>query len=209
MSDQPGSQGRWDHLLREIPSKTKKVPEKKAPSRPITPEPVFEKESEEQENILSVSEINKMIKDQLEGKFHHVWLQGEISNFKAHTSGHHYFSLKDAKSQISAVMFKGYNSRLKFRPESGMEVLVRGKVTVYQPRGNYQIFCEHMEPVGAGALQKAFEQLKTKLASEGLFDEKLKKSIPPFPKKVGIVTSPTGAAIQDILNVLGRRSKRL
>lgn len=209
MSNNSG-QGRWDHLLREIPTQTsvekKKTPVKKAsPSPPVVEAPVTQQEDQ----IYKVSDINRAIKRQLEGEFTHIWVQGEISNFKAHTSGHHYFSLKDEKSQISAVMFKGYNSRLKFRPESGMEVLVRGKISVYEPRGSYQVFCEHMEPVGAGALQKAFEQLKQKLDREGLFAADKKRPIPNFPQKVGVVTSPTGAAIQDILNVLGRRSKRV
>lgn len=194
-------QGRWDHLLKEIPSQAPVEPTEK-------PVPVVEEVSEKEEHIYSVSEINKAIKQQLEGRFIRVWLQGEISNFKAHTSGHHYFSLKDQKAQISAVMFKGFNSKLKFRPESGMEVLIRGKVTVYEPRGNYQIFCEHMEPMGAGALQKAFEQLKEKLRKEGLFDEAQKKPIPPHPQRIAVITSPTGAAVRDILNVLSRRCKR-
>lgn len=159
--------------------------------------------------VLTVSELNRGIKDTLEGKFPLLWLKGEISNFKAHTSGHFYFSLKDSKAQISAVMFKGFNAGLRFRPEDGMEVIVRGKVTVYEPRGNYQIFCESMEPVGAGALQKAFEQLKAKLQAEGLFDQDRKRPLPALPKHVAIVTSPTGAAIRDMLNVLGRRFKGL
>lgn len=157
--------------------------------------------------VLSVSDLNRGIKDLLEGQFATIWLKGEISNFKAHTSGHFYFSLKDSKAQISAVMFRGYNSQLRFRPEDGMEVLVRGKITVYEPRGNYQIFCEMMEPVGAGALQKAFEQLKAKLQKEGLFDESRKRPLPSLPRHIAIVTSPTGAAIRDMLNVLGRRFK--
>ncbi|MBY0385427.1 exodeoxyribonuclease VII large subunit [bacterium] len=155
--------------------------------------------------ILTVSSLNQMIKQQIEGNFQSIWLQGEISNFKAHTSGHYYFSLKDDKSQISAVMFKGFNGRLKFQPDSGMEVIVRGRVTVYEPRGNYQIFCESMEPVGAGALQRAYEQLKNKLQLEGLFNPEHKQKIPLLPKSIGVVTSPSGAAIQDILNILGRR----
>ncbi len=157
--------------------------------------------------VYSISDINKFIRNTLETKFSFIWLKGEISNFKAHTSGHFYFSLKDEKAQISAVMFKGYNQKLKFVPENGMEVLVKGKITVYEPRGNYQVFCETLEPVGAGALQKAFEQLKNKLSLEGLFDKKHKKPIPSFPKHIAVITSPTGAAIQDILNVLKRRSK--
>lgn len=155
--------------------------------------------------VLSVYELNRQIKSILENQFKLVWVQAEISNFKAHTSGHYYFSLKDSKSQITAVMFKGFNAQLKFRPEDGMEVLVRAKVSVYEPRGNYQLFVETMEPVGAGALQKAFEQLKVKLQSEGLFDKQKKRPLPNFPKHIVIVTSPTGAAIRDMLNVLGRR----
>lgn len=157
--------------------------------------------------VMTVSELNKHIRDILEGRFPILWLKGEISNFKAHTSGHFYFSLKDSKAQINAVMFRGFNSQLRFRPEDGMEVLIRGKITVYEPRGNYQIFCEVMEPVGAGALQKAFEQLKAKLQKEGLFDEAKKRPLPSLPKHIAIVTSPTGAAIRDMLNVLGRRFK--
>ncbi|MBY0315747.1 MAG: exodeoxyribonuclease VII large subunit [Bdellovibrionales bacterium] len=155
--------------------------------------------------VLTVTGLNTLIKKNIENEFPTIWLQGEISNFKPHTSGHYYFSLKDNKSQISAVMFKGFNSKLKFRPESGMEVIVRGRVTVYEPRGTYQIFCENMEPVGAGALQQAYEQLKAQLQKEGLFNPELKKKWPAFPQHIGIVTSPTGAAIQDMLNVLTRR----
>ena len=157
--------------------------------------------------IISVSDLNRHIRNLLEGEFPLLWLKGEISNFKAHTSGHFYFSLKDSKAQISAVMFRGFNSGLRFRPEDGMEVIVRGKVTVYEPRGNYQLFCELMEPVGAGALQKAFEQLKLKLQKEGLFDEARKRPLPALPRHIAIVTSPTGAAIRDMLNVLSRRFK--
>ncbi len=156
--------------------------------------------------VMSVEQLNGSIKKILEGQFDLIWVQGEVSNFKAHTSGHYYFSLKDKKSQISAVMFRGYNSKLKFRVEDGLEVIVRGRISVYEPRGNYQILCEMMEPVGAGALQKAFEQLKAKLKQEGLFELSKKRPIPPFPSKVAVVTSPTGAAIQDILNVLSRRA---
>ncbi|HEX4924984.1 MAG TPA: exodeoxyribonuclease VII large subunit, partial [Bdellovibrionales bacterium] len=154
-------------------------------------------------------EINQAIRSLLEGTYATIWIRGEISNFKAHTSGHYYFSLKDQKAQINAVMFKGFNAKLNFKPQDGMEVIVRGKVTVYEPRGTYQIFCEVMEPVGLGALQMAYEQLKKKLEAEGLFDPKRKRPLPAFPMKVAIVTSPTGAAIRDMLNVLGRRFKAL
>lgn len=167
-----------------------------------------EKEHDTDEpSVHSVSEINSLIRQVVEGEFPLVWVQGEISNFTAHSSGHFYFSLKDKKSQISAVMFRGFNSRLKFRPETGLEVIIRGKISVYEPRGTYQLYCETMEPVGAGALQKAFEQLKAKLQKEGLFDPAHKKPIPEFPKHVAVVTSPTGAAIRDIINVLSRRNK--
>ncbi len=155
--------------------------------------------------ILSVSDLNRAVKSALEGGFKLVWLKGEISNFKPHSSGHHYFSLKDSKAQISAIMFRGFNQSLRFKPHDGLEVIVRGKITVYEPRGNYQIFCETMEPVGAGALQLAFEQLKKKLQVEGLFEATRKRPIPTLPKHVAVVTSPTGAAIRDILNILGRR----
>lgn len=156
--------------------------------------------------VLSVEQLNLQIKHILEGQVGLVWVKGEISNFKAHTSGHYYFSLKDAKSQISGVMFRGNNARLKFKLHDGLEVLARGRVAVYEPRGNYQIVCDMMEPVGAGALQKAFEQLKQKLKAEGLFEASRKRPIPTLPKHVAIVTSPTGAAIRDILNILSRRA---
>lgn len=184
-----------------VESKTVKIPVVKAS------ELAYEKPTDEKEKVLSVSELNKFIREILEGRFPTLWLKAEISNFKAHTSGHFYFSLKDSKAQINAVMFRGYNGSLRFRPEDGMEVLVRGKITVYEPRGNYQIFCEMMEPVGAGALQKAFEQLKSKLQKEGLFSQDRKRALPAHPKHIAIVTSPTGAAIRDMLNVLGRRHK--
>ncbi|MFN7728638.1 MAG: exodeoxyribonuclease VII large subunit [Bdellovibrio sp.] len=157
--------------------------------------------------VLTVEQLNRHIRQLIEGELELVWVQGEISNFKAHTSGHFYFSLKDAKSQISAVMFRGHNSRLKFKPTDGLQVIVRGRVTVYEPRGNYQIAVEMMDPVGAGALQKAYEQLKAKLKSEGLFEGSRKKPLPSFPKHIAIVTSPTGAAIRDMMNILARRNK--
>ncbi len=169
----------------------------------------LEPKEEADVKVYSVSELNNQIKKILEGKFNEVWIKAEISNFKAHTSGHFYFSLKDQKCQVAAVMFKGVNSKLKFRPEDGMEVLVRGRVSVYEPRGSYQIYCEMMEPVGAGALQIAFDQLKAKLQSEGLFDPRRKRPIPVIPHHLAIVTSPTGAAIRDMLNVLARRFKGL
>ncbi|GIL18182.1 MAG: exodeoxyribonuclease 7 large subunit [Oligoflexia bacterium] len=159
--------------------------------------------------VLTVEQLNREVRQLIEGNLSLVWVQGEISNFKAHTSGHFYFSLKDEKSQIRAVMFRGSNARLRFKPTDGLEVLVRGRISVYEPRGEYQIVCETMEPVGAGALQKAFEQLKEKLKKEGLFDAGRKRPIPLMPRHVAIVTSPTGAAIRDMINVISRRSKSL
>ncbi|MDZ4224793.1 MAG: exodeoxyribonuclease VII large subunit, partial [bacterium] len=155
--------------------------------------------------IFSVGELTRQIRSLLETSYAEVWITGEISNFKAHTNGHFYFTLKDDKSQINAVMFRGSNSRLAFKPEDGMEALCHGKVTVYEVRGQYQIVVDHIEPKGIGALQMAFEQLKKKLGKEGLFDAARKRTLPFLPKKIGVVTSPTGAAIRDILNILRRR----
>ncbi len=170
--------------------------------------PISDRTSDSSETtVLSVEQLNRQIRQLIEGELGLVWVQGEISNFKAHTSGHFYFSLKDAKSQVSAVMFRGHNSRLKFKPTDGLEVIVRGRVSVYEPRGSYQIVAEMMEPVGAGALQKAYEQLKAKLKSEGLFEASRKRPLPAIPRHIAIVTSPTGAAIRDMLNVLSRRNR--
>jgi exodeoxyribonuclease VII large subunit len=155
--------------------------------------------------VYSVSEITRGIKALLEDRFSDVWIEGEISNFRPASSGHFYFSLKDEQAQIRAVMFRGSNARLKFRPENGLHVLAYGRLSVYEPRGEYQIILEHLEPKGAGALQLAFEQLKKKLEAEGLFDEARKRPVPFLPSKIGIVTSPTGAVIRDMIHVLTRR----
>ena len=162
----------------------------------------------EQRKIYSVYEITSEIKHSLD-RLGIVWIQGEISNFKHHSSGHFYFSLKDAQAQLKAAYFRNNNMYLKFRPEDGMEVLARGRLSVYEPRGDYQIIVEYMEPVGLGSLQLAFDQLKEKLRKEGLFDDGHKKPLPLLPHKVGIVTSPTGAAIRDILRILKRRNASL
>ena len=162
----------------------------------------------EQRKIYSVSDITSEIKRSLD-TLGIVWIQGEISNFKRHSSGHLYFSLKDQRAQIKAACFKNNNRYLKFRPEDGMEVLARGRLSVYEPRGDYQIIVEYMEPVGLGSLQLAFDQLKEKLRKEGLFDEAHKKPLPLLPRRVGIVTSPTGAAIRDMLRILKRRNASL
>jgi exodeoxyribonuclease VII large subunit len=161
-----------------------------------------------QRKIYTVSEITSEIKNSLD-RFGIVWIQGEISNCKHHSSGHLYFSLKDARAQLKAACFKNNNRYLKFRPEDGMEVVVRGRLSVYEPRGDYQVIVEFMEPVGLGSLQLAFDQLKEKLRKEGLFEDAHKIPLPLLPKKVGIVTSPTGAAIRDMLRVLKRRNASL
>ena len=155
--------------------------------------------------IYAVSEITQEIRFLLEERFSEVWIEGEISNFRPAGSGHFYFSLKDPNAQIRAVMFRGSNSQLRFKPENGLTVLCYGRITVYEPRGEYQIIVEHMEPKGIGALQLAFEQLKKQLEAEGLFDPERKKKIPFLPEKIGIVTSPTGSVIRDMIHVLTRR----
>lgn len=155
--------------------------------------------------ILSVSEITRDIKQTLEGKFGQVSVQGEISNFKAHVSGHWYFSLKDANASISCTMWKGFNGYVFFTPQDGMKVTVNGKISVYPPRGNYQIDVRSMKPAGVGELQAAFEELKQKLSEEGLFDEEHKRQIPSFPKKIGVVTAIDGAAFRDMISVAERR----
>lgn len=159
-------------------------------------------------NILTVTQLNTYVKSILDGddKLYEVFLIGEISNFTDHyQSGHLYFSLKDEKCTIKAVMFSFNAKGLKFRPENGMSVIVRGKVSLYENSGNYQIYVEDMQPEGLGSLNLAFEQLKEKLFKEGLFDEKLKKKIPKYPQKVGLITAKTGAAIHDVLSILKRR----
>ncbi|MCP4643011.1 MAG: exodeoxyribonuclease VII large subunit, partial [bacterium] len=145
------------------------------------------------------------MKSLLESDVGKVWVSGEISNWRVSPAGHAYFTLKDENSQVDAVMFRGRMSRLQFEPEGGLEVIIHGLVTVYERRGNYQIVCEEMHPKGLGALQLAFEKLKKQLQEEGLFDEDHKKPLPMLPRRIGIVTSPTGAAIRDILNVINRR----
>ncbi len=156
-------------------------------------------------NIYSVSELTSNIKILLEDKFPIIWITGEISNFSKPGSGHYYFTLKDDFAQISSVMFRGQNRKLNFFPENGMKITGLGRISVYEPRGSYQLILEHLEPQGIGALQKAFEQLKSRLNEEGLFEEKHKKPMPYIPQKVSVVTSPTGAVIHDIIEIINRR----
>ncbi len=159
----------------------------------------------QEKNILSVSQLNRRAKQLLETHLPLIWVSGEISNFARPASGHWYFSLKDERAQIRCAMFKQANSRLRWQPSSGEHVLVRARVSLYEGRGDYQLIVEHMEQAGAGALQQAFEDLKYKLQQEGLFDEANKQTLPQFPKHIGIITSPTGAAVRDILSVIQRR----
>jgi len=158
-----------------------------------------------QRTILTVSELNATIRDLLENQLQNVWVEGEISNARVWNTGHMYFTLKDGASQIKAVMFRSAVRYLKFKPEDGLKVVARGKVSVYDPKGEYQIICEHMEPKGLGSLQQAFEQLKKKLAAEGLFDPARKRPLPALPRQIGLVTSLDGAALRDIVRVLRRR----
>ncbi|MBI3554327.1 MAG: exodeoxyribonuclease VII large subunit [Elusimicrobia bacterium] len=155
--------------------------------------------------IYTVSELNAQIHDLLEASFSELWVEGELSNCKAYPSGHTYMTLKDAGAQIKAVLFKGAAFRVKFQPQDGLKVLVRGRVTSYAPRGDLQLILSAMEPREKGALQLAFEQLKAKLEAEGLFAEERKKPLPAYPKSVGLVTSLQGAAVRDMLSVLDRR----
>src|SRR5277367_320182 len=156
-------------------------------------------------HVWKVSELTERIRDLLEGAFADVWVEGEVSNCHAAQSGHLYFTLKDPRAQIRCVCFRDQVRALKFRPEDGLHVTVRGGISVYDVRGEYQIYVTNIEPVGLGALQLAFEQLKKRLQAEGLFDEARKKPLPVLPRCIGVVTSPTGAAIRDILRVLKRR----
>lgn len=165
--------------------------------------------NEERPKHWTVSELTAKIRGVLEPAFTQVWVQGEISNYRPAASGHVYLSLKDEGASISAAIF-GWNSRKRpFDLRDGLKVLCRGKISVYPPRGNYQLTIEQVEPLGAGALQLAFEQLKAKLAAEGLFDSRRKRSLPAFPARLAVITSPTGAAIQDMLNILKRRAPHL
>ena len=155
--------------------------------------------------VWTVRDLVAAVRTHIEHDYGDTWVEGEISNFRAHDSGHLYFTLKDRSSQLSAVMFRSQARLLRFRPEDGMQIVVRGRVTIYEDRGQLQISAEYLEPKGAGALQIAFEQLKAKLEAEGLFEAARKKAIPALPARIGVVTSPQAAALRDILNILQRR----
>ncbi|TEU07779.1 MAG: exodeoxyribonuclease VII large subunit [Candidatus Aminicenantes bacterium] len=161
------------------------------------------------DKVYTVSEVTRLVKTELENAFPMLWVEGEISNFHRHHSGHLYFTLKDEMSQLRTVMFRSDAKRVPFELKDGLQVVARGRINVYEPRGEYQLAVELLEPKGKGALQLAFEQLKEKLKTEGLFDPARKKKLPLLPKKVGVVTSPRGAAIVDIIRTLERRFARL
>jgi len=168
------------------------------PRTPIT-------DSSTTREIYSVSDLNNAARDLLEGHFPLIWVEGEISNLARPASGHIYFSLKDSDAQLRCAMFKMRNRLTNFRPENGQQILVRGRLSLYPARGDYQLIVEHMEEAGDGALRRQFELLKQQLHNEGLFDEASKQSLPELPTRLGIITSPTGAAIRDILSALTRR----
>jgi len=168
------------------------------PAPPAAPEP-------EQRRILTVSQLTARIRTTLEEQFFEIWVEGELSNCKVWTSGHMYFTLKDRGAQIKGVMFGSSLRLLRFKPQDGLRVVARGRVSVYGPKGEYQLSCEHMEPEGLGARQLAFEQLKERLSAAGLFDPQRKRPLPALPRKIGIVTSLDGAAVRDIIKVLRRR----
>ena len=165
----------------------------------------FELNLAPERKVWSVSELTARIRDTLAAQFSNLWVEGEVSNYRPAQSGHLYFTLKDEKAQVRCVCFKNQAIRLRFRPEDGLKLIVRGSIGVYEPRGEYQIYVEHIEPAGLGALQLAFEQLKRRLEAEGLFDESRKKPLPLLPGRVGVVTSPRGAAVRDIIRILRRR----
>ena len=175
---------------------------------PVNNQPLFNALFDETERKpLTVSQLTNSIRIALESRFVSVWVEGEISNFKDHSSGHWYFTLKDEHAQLRAKCFRSTNTRIRFRPANGLKVRARGKLSVYAPRGEYELVVDALDPVGAGALRIAFEQLRDRLQAEGLFAKELKRPLPVFPRRVGIVTSPTGAAIRDILNVISRRTR--
>jgi exodeoxyribonuclease VII large subunit len=159
----------------------------------------------EPRRVLSVSQLTERIRTVLEERFDEIWVEGEISNARVWNTGHLYFTLKDTQAQIKAVMFRSAIRYLRFKPQDGLRVVARGRITVYDPKGEYQMVCEHLEPEGLGARQLAFDQLKERLAREGLFDSRRKRALPALPRKIGVVTSLDGAAVRDIIKVLRRR----
>src|SRR2546423_11517054 len=160
-----------------------------------------------QRRAVSVSELTARLKTVVEREFIDVYVEGEVSNFRRHSSGHWYFSLKDEAASLRCASFRMQNRMIRFVPEDGLHVIARGRLSIYDVRGEYQLIVEHLEPVGAGALQLALEQLKKRLADDGLFSAERKRPLPILPRCIGVVTSPTGAAIRDILRMLKRRNE--
>ena len=183
-------------LFDGAPEREPKVEPSAEPAPPETPSA---------RRVLSVSELAARVRTAVERACGDVWVEGEVSNCRRWKSGHIYFTLKDADAQVSGVIFRSTAARLRFAMEDGLQVVVRGRVSTYAPRSEYQIVCEHVEPAGLGALQLAFDQLKARLAAEGLFDAGRKRALPALPRKIGVVTSIDGAAIRDIIHVLRRR----
>ncbi|HXE65711.1 MAG TPA: exodeoxyribonuclease VII large subunit, partial [Rhodanobacteraceae bacterium] len=161
--------------------------------------------SSSERRVLTPSALNRLVRELIEGALPLVWIEGEVCNFVRASSGHWYFSLKDAAAEVRCAMFARENARLKFRAANGARVLARARVTVYEARGSYQLIVEHLEDAGEGALRRAFEQLKAKLQAEGLFDEARKRPLPAFPQRIGMITSASGAAARDVLSVARRR----
>ncbi|RAT17709.1 exodeoxyribonuclease VII large subunit, partial [Lonsdalea populi] len=159
--------------------------------------------------IFTVSRLNQTVKQLLESEMGHIWLSGEISNFSQPSSGHWYFTLKDERAQVRCAMFRGSNRRVTFRPQNGQQVLIRAMITLYEPRGDYQLLTDSMQPAGDGLLQQQFEQLKQRLSADGLFDQQFKQRLPNPARRVGVITSASGAALHDILQVLKRRDPLL
>src|SRR6476659_6067251 len=162
-------------------------------------------EPQQAREVLTPSQLNTLARDLLEGAFPAIWVEGELSGVARPASGHLYFSLKDERAQVRCAMFKPKSSWLRFQPREGLHVLGRGRLTLYEARGEYQLVLDHMEEAGEGALRRAFDEMKARLAAEGLFDPDRKRPLPAFPARMGVVTSPSGAAIRDVLSVLARR----
>ena len=180
-------------------------PEERGPQEPAPQVPEAHEITPEPRRVYSVSQLTDRIRSLLEERFFEIWVEGEISNCFVAKTGHMYFTLKDTHAQIKAVMFRSAIRYLRFKPQDGLRVVARGRLTVYDPKGEYQIVCEHLEPEGLGARQLAFDQLKERLAREGLFDPRRKRTLPALPRKIGVVTSLDGAAVRDIIKVLRRR----
>src|SRR6201998_2527339 len=167
--------------------------------------PSIQAGAEPERNVYTVSRLNRQVRVLIERGLGVVWVEGELSNLSVPSSGHWYFSMKDRDAQLRCAMFRQKNMSVGFTPKAGQQVLARGRITLYEPRGDYQLIVEHMEEAGVGALKREFERLKVKLAAEGLFALERKRSLPRFPRRIGVVTSPSGAAIRDVLHILRRR----